>query len=73
MTTLVKKRFKAFLIDIAILSVLEVLILVILMANANMSFLCIVGLTKAIIYSLFSCKDVINGQSIGKRIFKLKL
>jgi len=38
-------RFEAFFIDKAILSVLEVFILVILMAYTNMDFLCILGLT----------------------------
>jgi len=73
MRKLIKKRFKAFLIDIAILGALGVFILVILMANTNMNFFCIIGLVTAIIYSLFFCKDVINGQSIGKRIFKLQV
>ena len=73
MKTLIKKRFEAFLIDIIILGALGVLILVILMANTNMSFFYIFGLVTAIIYSLFFCKDVINGQSIGKRIFKLQI
>ena len=73
MRKLIKKRFKAFLIDIAILGALGVFILIILMANTNVNFLCIIGLVTAIIYSLFFCKDVINGQSIGKRIFKLQV
>ena len=73
MRKLIKKRFKAFLIDITILGALGLLMLVILMANTDMSFLCIIGLVTAIIYSLFFCKDVINGQSIGKRIFRLQV
>ena len=73
MRKLIEKRFKAFLIDITILGALGLFILVILMANTDMSFLCIIGLVTAIIYSLFFCKDVINGQSIGKRIFRLQV
>ena len=73
MRKLIKKRFKSFLIDITILGALGLFILVILMANTDMSFLCIIGLVTAIIYSLFFCKDVVNGQSIGKRIFKLQV
>ena len=73
MRRLTKKRFKAFLIDITILSVLGISILVILMINVNKSFLFIFGLTTAGIYGLFFCKDVINGQSIGKKILKLQI
>jgi len=73
MRKLTKRRFKAFIIDITILGVLEIFVLVILMANVNESFLYIYGLTTAIIFSLFFCKDAINGQSIGKKILKLQI
>lgn len=73
MRKLTKKRFKAFLIDITILGALGLFILIILMANTSMDFLHVIGLTTVIIYGLFFCKDVINGQSIGKRIFKLQI
>ncbi len=43
------------------------------MTNINRSFLCVYSLATAIIYSLFFCKDIINGQSIGKRILKLQI
>lgn len=73
MSGLIKRRIKAFLIDIAILGVLDVFILVIFITNTTMNFLCIHGLAAIIIYILFFCKDVFNGQSIGKRIFKLQV
>lgn len=73
MRTLIKKRLKAFLIDIAILAVLEIFILIILIINVNKSFLCIYGITTVITLGLFFLKDVINGQSIGKRILKLQV
>ena len=73
MRKLTKKRFKAFLIDVTILGALGVFILVTLTANTHKSFLCISSIVAAIVYSLFFCKDVINGQSIGKRILKLQV
>jgi uncharacterized RDD family membrane protein YckC len=73
MRTLIKKRFRAFLIDIAILGALGIFILVVLMIITNKNFLYISSIAAAIIYSLFFCKDVIDGQSIGKRIFKLQI
>ena len=73
MRKLIRKRFKAFLIDITLLGALEVFILIVFMINTNMNFLCIFGLATAIIYVLFFCKDIFNGQSIGKRIFKLQI
>jgi len=72
MRKLIKKRLKAFLIDTIILEV-GVVILIILMININKSFLYIYSLTAIIIYSLFFCKDLINGQSIGKRVLKLQI
>ena len=73
MRKLIKKRFNAFLIDIAILGAFEIFILVVLMIISKRSFLFNYSLTTAITFSLFFCKDVINGQSIGKRIFKLQV
>jgi uncharacterized RDD family membrane protein YckC len=73
MEKLIKNRFKAFIIDISILGILGIFILVIFMININKHFLYIYGLMIAIIYSLFFCKDIINGQSIGKRILKLQI
>lgn len=73
MKGLVKKRFNAFLIDISILGVLELFLLITLMLNINKSFLCIHSITTVIILCLFFCKDIINGQSVGKRIQKIRV
>jgi len=73
MKTLIKKRFKALLMDIVIIGALGVIILIIIMANTDMDFLCILGLVTFIIYSLFFSKDIVNGQSIGKKNYKLQI
>ncbi len=73
MSALAKKRLKALLVDIIILGVLGILILIIFMIVVDKNFLCIYSLTIAIVYSLFFCKDVINGQSIGKKMLKLQI
>ena len=71
--TLFNRRIKALVVDISVLAIIEILLVVSCILIMNRDFLYIYCITTAIIYGLFFCKDIINGQSIGKRILKLQV
>jgi uncharacterized RDD family membrane protein YckC len=72
-TTIKKMRLIALVIDFFILSIIELLIVILLLININKNFLFIYGMATAMVYSLFFCKDIIKGQSIGKKIIGLQV
>jgi uncharacterized RDD family membrane protein YckC len=67
------KRLKSSIIDVSVLAVIEIFFVILVMININESFLYIYSLATSIVFSMFFCKDIINGQSIGKRILKLQV
>ncbi|MDR0865022.1 MAG: RDD family protein [Candidatus Symbiothrix sp.] len=71
--SIITRRLESLIIDIFLLGLIEIFIVILLMINISENFLYIYGLATSIGYSLFFCKDIINGQSIGKRILKLQV
>lgn len=71
MKTYNKLRLKALIIDIVVIIALwMVFFSIILIFKKSTIYDSKIGLS--LLLSLFLCKDNINGQSIGKRIFNLK-
>jgi uncharacterized RDD family membrane protein YckC len=68
-----KLRLKALIIDVALISIIWIVVFAIyvylLKESAKYDYK--VGLS--LLLSLFLCKDSINGQSVGKRICNLKV
>ena len=76
-----RKRILAFIIDIFILALLYMIIgiipmyddLILISEDLNKYFYIVFGMALLIITLAFIGKDAINGQSIGKRITKIKV
>lgn len=70
-----KTRIKALLIDVAVVFALWVIIHIIapISLRDHTQYVFYHYLSLAIAIAAFLCKDLINGQSIGKRICKLKV
>ncbi len=75
MRSLNKSRLKALAIDIAIIFLIWLVtyILFEVFFKTSIHYFIRHQLRIAIVIALFLCKDLINGQSIGKKICKLKV
>lgn len=71
--TLLERRFKALIIDIGILMVIHILITILFMLVVSSNLMYNHVMTSIIVYGLFFCKDMVNGQSVGKRLLKLQV
>ena len=71
--TLFNRRIKALIIDISILLMVEILLVISFMLVVPEDFLFFYYMTGSIVYGMFFCKDIINGQSIGKKILKIQV
>lgn len=69
----IKLRLKALIIDVALISILWILIFAIYVYFSKESVKSDYKVGLSLLLSLFLCKDCIKGQSVGKRIFKLKV
>lgn len=76
-----RKRFLAFIIDMILFMVLYMVINIIpfyddyilTSSNLNKQYYIIYLLCCLILYAAFICKDAKGGQSIGKRIMKIRV
>lgn len=68
-------RIKAVLIDLGILFLVWIFVLVLAISvfENDYEFIYYYNFSSSLFLSLFFCKDIFGGQSIGKRIYKLKV
>ena len=68
-------RIKAVFLDVFFLFIfwLIIFILSVFLFDEDTEYIYRYNIRMAIVSTLFLCKDIIGGQSIGKRIFKLKV
>jgi len=68
-------RIKAALFDVISVFVIWMIIFIlsIFLFDEKIEYIYRYNIRMAIVSTLFFCKDIIGGQSIGKRIFKLKV
>ena len=70
-----KSRWKALGIDVAVVLFVWMLLHIIFdhLLRANIHYFIRHQIQLAVVFALFLCKDLVNGQSIGKRLYKLKV
>ncbi|WP_165044436.1 RDD family protein [Dysgonomonas sp. ZJ709] len=73
--SLLSRRIKAIIIDFFILFILTIVLLVIILIvnKDKYDFIYCYALLMCIVYSTCFLKDIIGGQSLGKRIYKLQV
>lgn len=71
----IKLRLKALVVDVVIIAIIWIIVFIIsvFIFNKGTEYIYRYNIRMAIVMSLFLCKDCINGQSIGKRIYGLKI
>ena len=67
------RRLKSITVDISILCVIGVITSIPYLACKKNELLYFYNFEMSLLYSIFFCKDIFGSQSIGKRIFKLKV
>lgn len=67
------RRLKSITVDICILCVIGVITSIPYLLCKKLELLYFFNFEMSLLYSLFFCKDIFGSQSIGKRIFKLKV
>jgi len=67
------KRFKSIFVDLSVLSIIGILTSIPYFIYTDFKLIYYYNFEMAFLNSLFFCKDIFGGQSIGKRIFKLRV